>query len=268
MRYDMSSKVLLILIDGMRPDALEKAGHPFIEELKKHSRYTYNEQTVMPSVTLPCHMSLFHSVTPQRHGILSNVYTPQVRPINGLIDTLWSAGKKRCGMFFNWEQLRDLSRPGMLIDSFFAAGHINGVKYTWERANNMVTEAAIKALAEDNLDFAFIYMGYVDEAGHANGWLSDEYIKAVNQSWDCIEKIVRRYGDEYTIFVTADHGGHDRSHGTDMPEDMTVPLFIYNKAYESSQLEGEVSIIDIAPTIAGILGVAPDEDWEGKNLLD
>ena len=63
----MKNKVLLILVDGMRPDALDLSGHPFIEELKEHSYYTYKEQAVMPSVTLPCHMSLFHSVVPQRH---------------------------------------------------------------------------------------------------------------------------------------------------------------------------------------------------------
>ena len=61
------------------------------------SLYTENEgrrhlyptaQTVMPSVTLPCHMSLFHSVAPDRHGILTNTYTPQVRPINGICEQL------------------------------------------------------------------------------------------------------------------------------------------------------------------------------------
>ena len=263
----MKNKVALILIDGMRPDSLAKAGHPFIEKLKETSYYTYSARTVMPSVTLPCHMSLFHSVEPQRHGILSNTYAPQVRPISGLVDTLWNVGKKRCSMFYNWEQLRDLSRPGTLIDSFFAAGSVSGIKYTWEKANNMVTEAAIKALAEDDLDFAFIYMGYVDEAGHAHGWLGDEYIAAVNQSWDCIERIVNTLGEEYTVIVTADHGGHDRSHGTDAPEDMTIPLFISRKNFESREIASDVNIIDIAPTIAAILGVAPDEDWEGKNLL-
>ena len=40
----------------------------------------------MPSVTLPCHMSLFHSVDPDRHGITTNGYVPQVRPIKGMFD--------------------------------------------------------------------------------------------------------------------------------------------------------------------------------------
>ena len=58
-------KILLILSDGTRPDSLE--GIEFIEKLKRESTYCMAAQTVMPSVTLPCHMSLFHSVDPSRH---------------------------------------------------------------------------------------------------------------------------------------------------------------------------------------------------------
>ena len=87
-------KTILILVDGMRPDAVIQTGHRVVDELKAHSVYTLGAQTVMPSVTLPCHMSLFHSVTPQRHGILSNTYVPQVRPVRGLCEVLSAAGKK------------------------------------------------------------------------------------------------------------------------------------------------------------------------------
>ena len=51
-----------------------------------------------------------------------------------------------------------------------------------------------------------------------------------------------------------------------MPEDMTIPLLIYRRNGEKKEL-GDANIIDIAPTIAAILGVAPDADWEGKNLV-
>ena len=30
---------------------------------------------------------------------------------------------------------------------------------------------------------------------------------------------------------------------------------------------GNVNVIDIAPTIAKIMGFAPEEDWEGKSLI-
>ena len=84
----MSEKVILVLVDGMRPDGLLQCGHPFVNELIANSTHALDAQTVFPSVTLPCHMSLMHSVDPQRHGILTNTYVPQVRPIVGLMDQL------------------------------------------------------------------------------------------------------------------------------------------------------------------------------------
>ena len=85
-------RVILILVDGMRPDAL--AENPAAQKLAEKSIYTYAGQTVFPSVTLPCHMSLFHSVDPERHGTTTNTYMPQVRPIRGLCEVLRPNKKK------------------------------------------------------------------------------------------------------------------------------------------------------------------------------
>ena len=156
------SKVQLILVDGMRPDALKACGNPYVEELLNESYYSMKTRTVMPSVTLPCHMSLFHSVDPSRHGITTNLYMPQVRPINGLCEQLKAT--KKNGFFYNWEQLKDLSRP----DSLATAGYFSGHKFTYEKANQMVTDASIRSMKEMDLDFTFTYLGWVDEAGHAS----------------------------------------------------------------------------------------------------
>ena len=107
----MSEKVILILADGLRPDAMMTCGHPFVSEMMERATYCMQAQTVMPSVTLPCHISLFHSVDPSRHGTTTNTYAPQVRPIDGLVEVL-AAAKKKCGFFYTWEQLRDIARPG------------------------------------------------------------------------------------------------------------------------------------------------------------
>ena len=80
------NKIVLMLVDGMRPDGMMECGHPFPAKLLEKSSYSLNAQTVKPSVTLPCHMSLFHSVDPDRHGIVTNTYVPQVRPIAGMFD--------------------------------------------------------------------------------------------------------------------------------------------------------------------------------------
>jgi len=258
----MSEKVLLILVDGMRPDSLDICGHPFIRKMKEAGCYTAEAQTVMPSVTLPCHMSLFHSVPPDRHGILTNTYTPQVRPINGLFEQLRQS-KKSCGFFYNWGELRDLAKPDSIACGYYVSGHI----YTYKTANEQITNEAIQYINDSNPDFTFVYLGYTDEAGHAYGWMSDEYIQSVYESWDCIEKIVSSISDDYTIIITADHGGHNRSHGSDRPEDMTIPLFIKGKGVSPATELKNANIIDIAPTVTKLLGVEAADEWEGKSLL-
>ena len=206
-------KVLLILVDGMRPDALTACGHPFAQTMLDTGVCFLRAQTVMPSVTLPCHMSLFHSVTPDRHGILTNTYVPQVRPVRGLCETLRAAGKT-CAFFYNWEQIRDLSRPDSLAYACYVSGHIHG----YDAANTRVAQCAKEYIDADAPDFAFVYLGRSDEAGHDHGWMSEEYLTAVRESWDMIEMLSRGLSDDYILIVTADHGGHGRNHGSDIAE--------------------------------------------------
>lgn len=253
-------KILLILVDGMRPDALE--GIPQAQALLKRSASALDARTVTPSVTLPCHMSLFHSVEPARHGTTTNIYAPQVRPIKGLCEVLAAAGKT-CAFFFNWEELRDLSRPGSLAHSCF----VSGGNFGYEKANNLVTDDAISYLAKNDTDFAFLYLGYVDEAGHADGWLGEEYMVAVKNSWENIERLVKVLPEDYTVMITADHGGHDRTHGTELPEDMTIPVILCGKDFAPGSKLEKASILDLAPTACALLGVQPNCDWEGKSLL-
>ena len=253
-------KVLLILCDGMRPDAI--ADNELTAYLQKNGTYSMGAQTVMPSVTLPCHMSLFHSVDPSRHGITTNTYTPQVRPIAGLFDVLSQKGL-RCAMFYNWEQLRDLGRPGSLCRSELAALKYYGI----EQATRMSYAAAKNAMAADELDFVFLYLGWSDEAGHAHGWLSPEYCHAVEESCRMVKDLIEEFGDQYTVIFTADHGGHDRSHGTDSPEDMTIPMFFLGAPFEAGKETKDLSIKDIAPTVANLFGARAPEEWEGKVIL-
>lgn len=81
----MNEKVILISIDGMRPDGAVGCGHPFVQELMEKSTYTLQGGSVLPPVTLPCHTSMFYGVPPERHGILTNTYTPSC-----------TAGKRNC----------------------------------------------------------------------------------------------------------------------------------------------------------------------------
>lgn len=258
----MNKKVLLILADGLRPDALAACGHPYGIRLTGLGCCCLETETVYPSVTLPCHMSLFHSVDPGRHGILTNTYVPQVRPVNGLCEQLNAAGKT-CAFFYNWEELRDLSRPSSLAYSYFVSGGV----YTYEKANEMVTANALSFIREEKPDFAFVYLGLTDSAGHQYGWMGEEYLQACRQSLDEIQMLTESFMDEYTIIITADHGGHDRTHGSLEKEDMLIPLICIGPDFCPGSRFEQAGICDIAPTITRLSGASPAREWEGNSLI-
>lgn len=253
-------RVLLISVDGMRPDALVAV--PQAQEILKRAAFTLEGTTVDPSVTLPCHVSMFHSVDPARHGTTTNVYAPQVRPITGLFEVVKQRGL-RSAFFYGWEELRDISRPGSLDYSLFCSGREIGR----EAMNNILTDAAIKHLTETDTDFTFLYLGYTDWAGHKYSWMSKEYMAAMDNSWQNIARILQVLPEDMAVVITADHGGHDRTHGTLLPEDMTIPVILLGAGIPVGKDIAGASIKDIAPTVTALLGIDPDEEWEGRSLL-
>ena len=44
------------------------------------------------------------------------------------------------------------------------------------------------------------------------------------------KRIIEKFGETHSVIVMADHGGHDRTHGSEMPEDMLIPVIISGTA--------------------------------------
>ena len=257
----MDKKVILISIDGMRPDGAVQCGNPYVEELKRTAAYTMDARTVFPSVTLPCHLSMFHSVTPERHGTTTNVYMPPVRPFNGLFEQIALMGGVSA-MFYGWEEIRDVARPGTLKRAAYIGA------YTDEHTDTMLTDAAIQYIEEKDPDFVFLYMVETDDkGGHDVGWMTDTYFSYVSAAIDNVKRVIDKFGDRYTVIITADHGGHDRTHGTMLDEDMTIPMFFHGPDFEAGKELKGVSMLDLTPTIAKIMQIPPVKEWEGKVLV-
>ena len=96
--------------------------------------------------------------------------------------------------------------------------------------------------------------------------MSAEYLATIGRADAAIGAVLEAVNQEETIvIVTSDHGGHERTHGTEMDEDMTIPWVITGPAVSSGRrLQEPVSIIDNPTTIAALLKVAPAEDWAGQ----
>ncbi len=249
---------VLILVDGLRPDAVSQAPMPNVQALAQRALFAGTAQSLMPNCTLPCHFSIFHSVRPERHGITTNTYTPPVRPIPGLFEALHEA-KKKAAFAYNWEELRDLGRPGSVSQSFM----LN--MYLHPKCDHLISERTVGFLNE-GADFVFCYLGETDEAGHAHGWMSPQYLQTAARADECIAQVLAALPKNGSAVIMADHGGHGRSHGTNCPEDMTVPLFIHAPQHQSTEVEAP-DLLDIAPTIAKLCGIDAPTAWEGRSLV-
>ncbi len=256
-----SSPTILIMIDGLRPDGLAQANTPNLDAFQARASWTMTASSVMPSVTLPCHMSIFHSVPPSRHGIMTNDYQPMARPLPGLMEVVKASGR-RCAMITNWEQLRNLSRVGSLAYSWF-------VDKGYEAAgDDAVAAAAIAYFRAERPDFMFVYLSTVDVWGHNYGWMSDEYIQHIGIVDGFVGRLLDALSTDATVLIQADHGGHERTHGTDMPEDMTIPWLIAGPGIRTGyEIQHAVNLLDSAQTIARVLGLTVPREWEG-NCVD
>jgi predicted AlkP superfamily pyrophosphatase or phosphodiesterase len=202
--------------------------------------------------------------------VLSNDY--QLSPegqVPGIIELVRQA-RLRPAAFYTWDPLRDLSRPGALVYSSFI--DIYG-------PDGHDSDEAIAALAADYLvqrrpEFTFIYLGLTDEIGHRYGWLSPEYLDAVAVADACIALVLGRLEsagllERTACLVTADHGGHDHAHGSDAPEDLTVPWLVAGPGIKKGYpIPAPVRIFDTAPTIAHLLGLAVPREWQGRAILE
>ena len=255
-------KVIIFLVDGMRPDGLRAADTPFMDEVPSRGAFTYGASSVMPTTTLPCITSLFFSCPPEIHGIKGNDWQNMTNPIPSLFDVVHQQGLTAAA-FYNWEPLRDLSRPGSLAASYF----LEDVQDDGGKIDRELSALASTWLQSHEWAFSFVYLQNTDKIGHLYGWMSPPYLAAISNADRCIQQICRALPEDTVVIITSDHGGHEKTHHSDMQEDMTIPLMMYGPGIPvHRELSGHVNIIDIAPTVAGLLGFEPPTGWMGNMI--
>jgi len=258
----MIPTVVLFSIDGMRPDGLLNANTPNIDRLMASGAYTLKAKSVMPSVTLPCHTSMMRGVDVPRHGITTNIFTPLARPVPSLFDVAHDNGLL-VGAFYNWGELRDLCNPWSLKVNYMV-NDSHEPEGDWH-----VAEGACAVIAKRPLDLIFVYLGCTDTAGHDFGWMSDKYFDAIGEADRCVGHVLgalAKRGRETVVLVGTDHGGHDRHHGTEAHEDVTIPWILSGPGIEPGEIESEVRLFDIAPTVASLLGLPLPAEWDGRPI--
>lgn len=119
-------------------------------------------------------------------------------------------------------------------------------------------------------DLCFIHFSDSDGAGHAHGWGSPEQVQAFADEDDALKTVrdaLAKAGidKDSVIILTADHGGHNRTHGSNSPEDMTIPWIVWGQGVKKGfTITAPVTTYDTAATALWLLGVPIPDSFDGK----
>jgi predicted AlkP superfamily pyrophosphatase or phosphodiesterase len=267
-RGAVTDHVIVISIDGLRPDAIKRFGANTLLRLQSEGAYTAEAQTIMPSKTLPSHTSMLTGVTPEVHGITwNNDRTAQVGTVQ--VETVFEVASTAgfsTAAFFSKAKFRHLQKPGTLTYTQAPRG-----LDTW-MATQTIPEA-ISYMKRRRPNLLFVHVGEPDYEGHSVGWVSFAYGWAVRRADSAVNTLLKNadaaYGaGNYTVIVTADHGGHDRDHGSDDPRDTTIPWIVWGKGVSTQARLSNVKTTDTAATVLWLLGLRKPPTWQGVTVED
>lgn len=255
-------RVLILSIDGLRPDIISLAPMPNLMNLMQSSAYTLTAQTIRPSVTLPSHASMLGGYCPSVHGVDWNDYIPERGYAIGtdLFDIAHAAGLQTV-MYVGKEKLRQVTEPESMDQFVF----INN-------RDSVIVDQLITDFPQD-FGVLFIHFPLVDGMGHVYGWLSPEQMSVAFRADEALGRLLteldaRNLRGETLIIISADHGGQGHTHGSTMPEDMTIPWIASGPGIQPKQLMTTVHIMDTAATAAFALGLDSPDDWNGVPVYE
>ena len=261
-------KTILVIIDGCRSDGLEQAKTPNIDYMIENGAHTLNAGTVTPPITLPVHFSIFTSLKPIAHNVLTNTGSPAPSSdARSIIDVAKDFGKKTAA-FYSWEHFRNLSAPGSLDHSHFIKSS------SVENCDIEIAQAAAAYLNSNCPDFCFVYFEGTDLAGHKAGWMSREYLDAIEMADTALGIILdelerTNLSDCYNIILHSDHGGINRHHMENTQEVMTIPWIAFGPGVRPKhKITESVNIIDTAPTLAVLMDMPVHHTWQGRAITE
>jgi predicted AlkP superfamily pyrophosphatase or phosphodiesterase len=252
---------VLIVVDGLRPDAISFPETPHICRLMAEGAACLRARTVPPAMTLPAHFSIFTGVPPSDHGVWANTNDPAPAPeYPGLMERV-QFHRGRSAAFFSWEPLRNLWPPG--------AVEMAHCRNTVSEADHdlRLAEACGRWVGKRRPNFVFLYLERTDFAGHAEGWMSDFYREAVRGADAAVGRFLALLESagcrkQYGIVLQSDHGGIGRDHGNRTePEVLTIPWMAAGRGIPAGQsISAPVSVLDTAPALARMIGLPPAEN--------
>lgn len=252
--------VFIVSFDGGKPAVMKNSKMPLTMAMADQGAATWQAQTIFPSVTLPSHVSMLTGVGPDKHKILWNDWKPERGPVE--VPTIFQLAKAqghKTALFAGKEKFKHLNIPNSL-DKFDIPAY----------SAKIVASEAAKYIVSDKPNLCFIHFADSDGAGHKYGWGSSQQVQAFadeDTALKVVKDAIAKAGitKDSVLILSADHGGHDKTHGSNSPEDMTIPWIAYgSNVKRAMKITAPVTTYDSAATALWLLGVPIPAAWDGK----
>lgn len=261
--FKRADHVFIISFDGGKPSVMQECKMPELKSMCQNGAYSWEAQTVFPSITLTAHTSMLTGVCPEKHHVLWNDWEPE----HGMIKTptIFALAHEKhmsTAMFVGKPKFIHMLVPGTV-------SHFSLPDY---HCKEVAAEAATY-IKESKPNLCFIHFADSDGAGHAYGWGSPEQKQSLEDEDAALKTVMNAISDagiekSSVVICTADHGGHARTHGSKSPEDMTIPWIIYGDGVKHDfKIPTRVTTCDTAATALWLLDIPLPPDLDGKPVV-
>jgi len=259
-------RVLVIGVDGFKPDAIAAANTPAFDALVANGTYNDNAQCEDLTYSGPNWSTILHGVHRDRHGVISNSYEP-----SNLADYP--------DLFAHIEHTHPEWTTARLDtwDSMFehqpSGADVNRFKPYNDGGDDFVAQTAASLIAGDvedapsGVNVIFVYLGNVDIAGHTHGFNKTvpgylEGIEVADAQIGIMAEAVRQreatHDEDWLIILTSDHGGNiDKGHAGNTIDRRTIPFLVSGKLAGKGRAVPEPKNVDVVPTVLAYLGIEP-----------
>lgn len=261
-------RVVLVVLDGLRPDAIPRFDLTHITGVARRGASTMLGRTVSPSVTACAMASLLTGASPERHGLQSErFHIPRPRGALHPLPRVLAEHALPSSAF--------LAAMPLLFSGVAhrIASHL-GVSQARFRGKDCteILGTATSTLREQRRGLILMHWPDADRAGHASGWMSEPYAAAARRMDAAMGRLLTELDldDPSTLLIAlADHGGGGAvsdHHNSEHPLDTTIPLMLAGGAVRRCELAPGAQLIDVPATICWALGVPRPESFVGRPL--
>lgn len=263
-------RVVLVVLDGLRPDAIPRFALPTCTTLLQRGHGSLLGRTVSPSLTSTVMASLLTGAVPSVHGIANGRFQlPRIRAGIDPLPRVLASHAHPASMYLA-KVPRIFSGVARRIANYLGFTHVG---LEGECAADIL-HAATPTIRTQRRGLIAFHWPDADRAGHAAGWMSPTYetaVRELDRSLGILCELIDLSDPQTLLIALADHGGggtDPRHHASDHPIDTTIPILIGGGAVIPGTLSSGTSVLDIPPTICWALGLPIPETYPGRPLRE